>query len=145
MPYWDTSCLVKLYAREADSAQFIALVRGGVAVTTSQIGRLELWAAVRRKESTGQVVAGGAQHALRSFDADIATGQITVLALDSAVTAEFEAVIDRCHGLSPPLALRTLDAIHLATSIVSGESQLVATDQRLRQAAIAVGFTVLPP
>jgi uncharacterized protein with PIN domain len=53
MAYWDTSCLVKLYVPEADSAVFTAHISGGATVVTSAIARLELWATLRRKEAAG--------------------------------------------------------------------------------------------
>jgi predicted nucleic acid-binding protein len=74
MAYWDTSCLVKLYAPEADSADLKAHVVSGVTVVTSEI-----------------------------------------------------------------------DAIHLSTALVSAETQVVATDLRLRDAAMRMGLGVYPP
>ncbi len=49
MAYWDTSCLVKLYVPEMDSAAITAEVIAGITVVTSEIARLELWATLRRK------------------------------------------------------------------------------------------------
>lgn len=45
---------------------------------------------------------------------------------------------------TPPLPLRTLDAIHLASARVSGEMEIVATDKRLRDAAKLLGFSLFP-
>lgn len=145
MAYWDTSCLVKLYAPEADSAVFKAHVVNGAMVVTCEIARMELWATLRRKEAVGDLDAGGARKALQAYDADVAAGQITVEAMDTAVAAEYEAIIDQCHGQTPTLPLRTLDAIHLASARVSGESEVIATDKRLREAALVLGFRLYPP
>jgi predicted nucleic acid-binding protein len=49
-----------------------------------------------------------------------------------------------CYRNSPPLAVRTLDAIHLASARVSGEKEIVVTDKRLREAAVLLGFSVFP-
>lgn len=74
----------------------------------------------------------------------MAAGQIAVEAMDAAVAAEYEAIIDQFHGQTPALPLRTLDAIHLASAKVSGESEVIATDKRLREAALVLGFKVYP-
>jgi uncharacterized protein len=145
MAYWDTSCLVKLYAPEADSAVFKAHVVNGATVVTCEIARMELWATLRRKEAAGELGAGGARKALQAYDADVAAGLITVEAMDTAVAAEYETIIDQFHGQTPALPLRTLDAIHLASARVSGESEVIATDKRLREAALGLGFSVYPP
>jgi len=144
MAYWDTSCLIKLYAAEADSIDFQAHVYGDPAVVTSEIARLELCAALHRKEAAGGLQPGGARRELAAYDADVAAGLIAVNGISPAIVEHFEVIIERCHQQSPPLLLRTLDAIHLATAAVSGESQIVATDKRLRDAALLLGFTVYP-
>jgi predicted nucleic acid-binding protein len=41
--------------------------------------------------------------------------------------------------------LRTLDAVHLSTAVVAGELEIVATDKRLREAALSLGIAVYPP
>ena len=42
------------------------------------------------------------------------------------------------------LFIRTFDAIHLASARVAGETEIVATDKRLRDAAGLIGFTIFP-
>jgi predicted nucleic acid-binding protein len=145
MAYWDTSCLVKLYAPERDSNQLKAHVIGGATVVTSEMARLEFWVTLRRKESAGDLHVGGARKALDAYNADIRAGLILVEAMDLTVLAKFEEIVDQCHGYAPPLPLRTLDAIHLATVAVTGESQVVTTDKRMREAALRVGFGIYPP
>ena len=61
MAYWDTSCLLKLYIPEFDSADFKAHVLRGATILTSEIKRLELWATFVRKETLHGVQAGGAR------------------------------------------------------------------------------------
>jgi predicted nucleic acid-binding protein len=145
MSYWDSSALVKLYAREPDSPLFLAHLRAGVAIVTSQIGRLELWTTLCRKEATGDLGPGDAARALADFDTDSASGLLRVDALGPSVTRQFESTISRFYGARPAVPLRTLDAIHVATAITAGESQFVATDRRLRDVVIALGMSVFPP
>jgi hypothetical protein len=92
--------------------------------------------------ATGDVC--GARRALAAYDADVAAGFVSVIAMDPAIVEKFEVIIDRCHHQSPPVLLRTLDAIHLASASVAAESEVVATDKRLREAALSLGFSVYP-
>lgn len=133
---------MKLYVPEVDSDTFKAFVLDGVTVVTSFIARLELWATLRRKESAGLLQAGGARKALATYDADVADALISGDPIDFRVTARFEATIEAAYQLHPPVFLRTLDAIHLATAIASGELEFVFTDVRLRQAASRLGLTI---
>jgi predicted nucleic acid-binding protein len=144
MAYWDTSCLIKLYAFEADSADFQAHALAGSSVVTSEITRLELHAAPQRKEAARDLQVGGARQLLRVFDSDVANGLILVKALAPAVAAQFDAIIEQCYRQTPVLPLRTLDGIHIATAVDAGESEFVATDKRLRDAALKLGFTLYP-
>ena len=57
---------------------------------------------------------------------------------------EFENVVTRCFGHSPPIPIRTLDAIHLASAAVTTEVELIATDKRLRDAAAVLGLKLFP-
>jgi len=144
MAYWDTSCLLKLYAPEADSIKFEAYVIGGAAFFTSEITRLELHAALQRKEAAKDLQPGGGRRALQSYDADVASGLILVRPIGPAVVANFDAIIEKCYRQTPLLPLRTLDAIHLATASDAAESEIVATDKRLREAATLLGFSLYP-
>jgi predicted nucleic acid-binding protein len=135
---------VKLYFDEADSPVLLRHAANGAKRVTGEITRMELWAALRRKEADGDLLEGGARNRLQRFDQDVATGRVTVLARDVTMGAEFESVIDKCFGADPQIHLRTLDAIHLASARLSGESEFVTTDRRLREAALMFGFTVFP-
>ena len=145
MAYWDTSCLVKLYAWEPDSAAIRGLAVSGDVVVTSAIARFELWATLSRKEATGDLETNGARQAIASYDADVGLGLIQVEAISQSIAAQFESIIEHCNRLTPPLLLRTLDAIHLSTAETAGEFELVCTDRRLRQAAVGLGFSIFPP
>jgi uncharacterized protein len=144
MSYWDTSCLVKLYAAESDSPLMESHALESAQMVTSEIARFELWTTLRRKEADGQLSQGAALALFQIFLADVAKGDITLFPTDDTVRREFEAIVDRCHGCVPPLPLRTLDAIHLATAHVTKAAEMVATDKRLRDAAVFEGFCVFP-
>ena len=64
--------------------------------------------------------------------------------LGADVEREYGQVLNLCYQQTPPLVLRTLDALHLASARVAGETELVATDKRMRAAAKLLGFTLFP-
>ena len=80
-----------------------------------------------------------------AYDADVVAGLVSARPMEPAVFGRFEAVVDRCYRQTPPIHLRTLDAIHMATALVVGEPEMVSTDKRLRDAAASFGLSVFPP
>jgi predicted nucleic acid-binding protein len=145
MSYWDTSCLVKLYTPETDSAQFAARLAANPSCITADLTLLEFWATVRRKESEGVLASGGANKTHAALESDAASGDITIVAIDVQVRAEYKAIVDRCLSQSPPILIRTNDAQHLAAAKCVGETEIVATDRRLKEAALLLGFNLFPP
>jgi len=75
---------------------------------------------------------------------DLGAGEWRLIEAGGQVEAEFNRIADTCHGRTPPLFVRTFDAIHLASARVAGETEIVATDKRLREAAGFFGFTLFP-
>jgi len=49
-----------------------------------------------------------------------------------------------CYRHTPPLPIRTLDALHLASVRTDHQTELVATDKRMRDAAKLLGLSVFP-
>ena len=145
MSYWDTSTLVKLYAQEADSAAFEndALNAPGKALT-SRIALYEARATFQRKEAEGILQPGCAQGLYRQLKQDVAAGELRLVELGADVEREYGQVLDLCYQQPPPIPVRTLDALHLASARVAGETELVATDKRRREAAKLLGFFVFP-
>lgn len=144
MSYWDTSALGKLYVLEPDSADFEQKAASEPVIVTTRLALYEMRRVAFRKESSGLIPADTAETILTQVDGDIAAGEIRIIELDSRVETEFNALMATCYRHTPPLPLRTLDALHLASARVSGEMEIVATDQRLRDAAKLLGFSHFP-
>jgi predicted nucleic acid-binding protein len=145
MSYWDTSCLIKLYTPEPDSRIFRDFLDVGTACVTCDITPLEFWAAVRRKESEGVLAPGEARKLQSALETDLADGLIQMTSCDHSVRSRFDEIVDLYHSLVPPIFIRTNDALHLAAAHCAGEKEIVATDKRLRQAALALGHALFPP
>ena len=145
MSYWDTSALVKLYAKEPDSAVFenyLVSVPGPFA--TSRIALYEARVTFRRKESEGILQAGAAQSLYDELLQDVVAADVRLIELGADVEQEFGQMLDLCYQQTPPFLLRTLDALHLACARVADEAEVVATDKRVRDAAELLGFALFP-
>ena len=145
MSYWDTSALAKLYVPEADSADFEILAEAASRITVSETGRLELRTVLRRREAEGSLTPGSTDRLHASFTSAVAVGRFVEQAITPELEAEFAAILDSCLGQSPPIFVRTNDALHLAAARCAGETEFATTDKGLRKAAQFLGFTLLPP
>lgn len=128
--YLDSSALVKLVQREAESdalRRYLSAHRGDERVA-SELARVEV---VR------SVLGGGAPavaHARRQL------ARLFLVVMD-------RDVLERAATLAPGTLLRSLDAIHLATAQLVGTElrALVTYDARLTLAATSLGLSVASP
>ena len=145
MSYWDTSTLVKLYAQEPDSAAFENhALNAPVQAVTSRIALYEARATFQRKEAEAILQVGCAQKLYSELTQDVTGGELRLVELGADVEREYGQVLATCSQQTPPIALRTLDALHLASARTAGETEIVATDKRLRDAAKLLGFSLFP-
>ena len=144
MQYWDTSALAKLYVGEPDSAQFTAYVVATGPIATSELARWELFRVLARKEAEGLIPSGAAQKIFVSFLMDVTDGKVGLLPMNALLERRFQQVVQQLHGLTPPLVVRTLDGIHIATAHLHGADALVTTDANMRKCAAAIGLNLHP-
>ena len=128
--YLDSSALVKLVQREAESdalRRYLQAHRSDVRVASELV----------RVEVVRSVLAGGpaaVSHARRQL------ARLYLVVID-------RDVLDRAATLAPASLLRSLDAIHLATAeLLSAELRAILTyDARMVGAAAALGLVVASP
>jgi predicted nucleic acid-binding protein len=128
--YLDSSALVKLVEREAESdalRAYLSRYRGDERVS-SDLARVEV---VR------SVLGGGPAaitHARRQL------GRLYLVALD-------RELLDRAATLAPTSIVRSLDAIHLASAqLMGGDLRAVITyDARMAEVGATLGMTVEAP
>ncbi|MBI3748176.1 MAG: type II toxin-antitoxin system VapC family toxin [Chloroflexi bacterium] len=124
--YVDASAIVKLVVPEAETASMLRWYVEAERVITSRVGVIATRrAAARYRHDPDR---------LRSILA-----MIDVFELDARVAERAAAVV--------PTLLRALDAIHLATALEmsNGLGAFVTYDDRLAEAARAVGLPVVRP
>jgi predicted nucleic acid-binding protein len=132
----DSSALVTIYAETEVEA---ALPPGPTVV--SAIARVEVAAAAWTKHRTGELTSEQANALVAAFDADWRDGRYFPVGLRSRVLAG-AARLTGIHGL------RSLDAVHLATALVTRDADptcttFVTLDRRLGTAAAREGFAVV--
>jgi len=139
--YLDSCIIIKLLTPEADSAYFDQAL-SGQPLTSSELAYTEVGAALLAKERAGRISPDQRKQAWRQFQQWIHDEDIVLEALNSTVIRKAFQVLERCHS---KVALRTLDALHVATADLCQDLPLCSTDTRLRQAAIELGLEVFPP
>lgn len=81
-------------------------------------------------------------------DADVLRSRLVALAAGWTIEPIATSVVDRARAPFPDDAIRSLDAIHLATALViraaAGDLDVLSLDDRVRSNALALGFRVLP-
>jgi uncharacterized protein len=125
--YLDSSAIVKLVVHEPESAALARFLRGKRPVIASALARVEVCRACRSLGS-----------------------KIDRRVRDVFARVEFVRINDRVIDIAAALApheLRTLDAIHLATASLFGDSlaRVVTYDARMATAARAMGWSVSAP
>jgi len=125
--YLDSSAIVKLAVMEPESVALRRYLRRRRPVVSSALARTEVLRALLH-------VGGDALSAGRKVLASIDLIRINDRVLNAA-------------GVLVPLALRSLDAIHMATAqqLSSDLGQLITYDERVAEAAGQLGITVASP
>lgn len=144
MAHWDTSALLKLFLTEDDSTVFCALAAEDNAPVTAFIARHELQAAFTRREGEGSLQRGEADRLYADFLEDISRADIREIPAGGMMETEYAKVLRQCLFHSPPVFVRTNDALHLASARLAGELEFVSADLHQRESAAHLGFKVLP-
>lgn len=126
--YLDASALVKLVVAEPESEALSTFVGEWRDRITSRVSAVEVTRAVRREADPGMI--------------ERAAGL-----LDAVAFVELTAEITELAGTLEPPALRSLDAVHLASalSVARDVGPFVTYDVRLRDAASGAGLDVQAP
>jgi hypothetical protein len=140
MRFWDSSAIVPLVCREAESARTRSWLRADPVVVVWCLAATEVISAVARKRREGSVSAERFADAKRRL-ARLESAWSEVAAVD-AVRARARRLLE-VHPLS------AADALHLGAALVLVEERtqgvgFVSFDARLREAATREGFESLP-
>ena len=138
--YLDTSVLVKLFVREPDS-KFYGKLTDGQIICSSVLSYTEAWSAMLAQESARGLTQEQRRRAWEAFDRNVLEELIELVPMSPAIFKRANRIMETCHA---KVALRTLDALHLASADQAHDWPLVTHDRRMRDAAVVLGFPVSP-
>jgi predicted nucleic acid-binding protein len=145
-PYFlDSSALVKRYHQESGSIRLASLFNTkGNQIVVSRLALLEVQSAFARLVREAAISENDLAAIVMRIEAEVADLTLAVAAV-SGPRLDAAAAILRTHGVSH--AVRTLDAIHLATARAlhsrSPLAAFVAADRQLLTSAAALGLATL--
>jgi predicted nucleic acid-binding protein len=144
--YWDTSALIKLYAPEPDSSDYLRLlIRQGEHLAISFLHHVELYFALCGKESRGEISRGSAQRLFHSFEQHVSAGRYFLIPWGKDVAREARQLLDVALKASPPFMLRSLDGLHFGALRAAKLQSVVTADMRMRDAARVAAIRVIEP
>lgn len=138
--YLDTAILVKLVVREPDSTYYARLVDGSL-VWSSEITVTECYSALLRKERERAITARHRLAAWAQIESDIAGKRLALVPTTGRVLERANHLLEQLH---PGVALRSLDAIHLACADECRSWPLCSNDARMRAAAAVLAMPLSP-
>ena len=133
MPYLDTSILGSFYCPEALSAVVDRTITGRRDLVISPLVELELCSLLSLKVRTHELSRAEATATLGQYRIHVADGQYQFVEIGHR---EHELARDWLSGFA--LALRTLDALHLAAAFANAQ-ELFTTDKGLAASAKELG------
>lgn len=134
--YIDTSALAKCYIREARSLDVLAWAEAEGPVATCGLTLVEFRCLLARRRRAGQIDPPLERSALAEFDRDLRARNWLINPDFVSLYSEARQLID----LVPELALRTLDALHLAHARHYGARDFATADRNQAEAARALGL-----
>lgn len=138
--YLDTAILVKLFVPEPDSEYFGRMVDGQV-VSSSLLAYTEVWSALLGKERSGAITTEERRRTWTAFARNVEEELITLAPVNETTFKRANRILEQCHSR---VALRSLDALHLASCDQLQDWPLCTTDTRMRSAAEVLGFPLTP-
>lgn len=144
--YWDTSALLKLYAPEPDSNDYLRLlIQQSEDVAISFLHRVELYFALGGKESRGEIASGSTKRLFQLFEQHVSSGRYFVIPWGDDVALEAQGLLDASLNATPPVMVRSLDGMHLGALRAARIQSVVTADVKMRDAAKVASIDVIEP
>jgi uncharacterized protein len=137
--YVDASALAKVYVPEPESDVLDAFLRGRRGLMISELAVTEVLSAVALRKRAGELRVKQANDIRNALLADASSGSFGRLDLSPAVHREAERLL----FATGTIALRTLDALHIALAFSGNASHILTFDRRMGDAAIYAGLDTI--
>jgi len=146
MTYWDTSAIVPLYTEEGTSSFWeTRLLEETDPPAGSALAITEFSYALHHKVLRKNLTRSAAETLISRFTDDHETGRWKLLPLGSDVIAASLQVGSEIAKKSPPVALRSLDGLHLGSALALKCNVVATGDLRLATAAERIGLKIVFP
>ncbi len=137
--YLDSSALAKLYVPEPESDTLEAFFQGRRDLMISELAITEVLSAVARRRREGMITPHQALEIRDALLADADSGSFHRLDMSPVVHRQAERLLFHIESV----ALRTLDALHLAAALLGSATHVVTYDARMRAASLQAGLFTL--
>jgi predicted nucleic acid-binding protein len=134
--YLDSSALAKLYVPEPESDGLDAFLRGRRDLFISELAMTEVLSTVARKRREGALTTAQAFEIRDAILVDADSGSFYRLDLSPSVHRQAERLL----LILESVALRTLDALHVALALEGSVKHIVTFDTRMRAVAMRAGL-----
>jgi predicted nucleic acid-binding protein len=137
--YIDSSALAKLYTPEPESDTLDRYMQGRRDLKISELCITEVVSAVARRKREGAITAKQASEIRKALYNDAQSGSFQRLDISPAIHRHAEQMLLATESV----ALRTLDALHIALALAMDAQLLVTFDSRMADAAALHGLEVV--
>jgi predicted nucleic acid-binding protein len=140
--YLDTSCLLKVFFPEAETAKTLAAISAESRVVVSSLARLEMLSQIHGRVAGGLLSAPRAKRLLQRVEAVLKMAPYEPAPCPADLVEVAEA---QMQPFPQSVYCRTLDRLHLAAMEALGLRRLLTNDDTQATAARALGFQVVLP
>jgi predicted nucleic acid-binding protein len=140
--YLDTSCLLKLFFPEPESAKVASIVGAESRVVVSELGLVEASVQIHGRRLTGSLSRARAERLETVLEQTLSMRPFEVVPFATTALARAR---DLARMAQKRAHCRTMDRIHLAVMQIEGIERLLTNDARQAAAARALGFEVVAP
>jgi hypothetical protein len=96
--------------------------------------------AIHAKEARREIPRGSSKRHLSRFQTDLHRRRYLLVPLGIDIKARGNEIASRILQAEPPVFLRTLGGIHIATALKPGSPELVTADKKMADAANLLGI-----
>jgi len=140
--YLDTSCLLKAFFPEPETAATVTLIAREPHVIISSLARLEALVHIHARVAAKMLSATAARRLTERLDQVLQEEPYELVPCPSGI---IEIAETQVRTLVKSAYCRTLDRLHLATMQVLGVHRLLTNDDTQARAARALGFETVQP
>ena len=140
--YLDTSCLLKVFFSEPETAATLALIARESHVIISSLARLEALVHIHGRVAAKMLSGVAARRLVRRFDQVLQTEPYELVPCPPGI---IEIAETQVRSVVKSAYCRTLDRLHLAAMQVLGVHRLLTNDDTQARAARGLGFETVQP